>query len=311
MKKIALIAMMVIAGISTGSTAWAQAGAPHSHGRRVDLKAERESLLAADRALAEAAHARGMADGYASGFADDAVFLPVRSDVVRGRDAIQAYFRGAPFFTSLTWEPVRADVSADGTVGYTLGFGRAVTAEGDTVHARLISFWRKDADGAWKLAAHVPALNPEAPRPVPAGFGTPNDNGLAGVDHNADAAASLAAVLQADRDFAALAAARDVQVAFTTFAAPTGLVMGGPEYGPDQISASFAEAVRVGATLEWGPILGGVADSGDLGYTVGIAVSTGPNGKRYTKYLSIWQRQPDGTFKYVADGGTSRPAPAQ
>jgi ketosteroid isomerase-like protein len=179
------------------------------------------------------------------------------------------------------------------------------------MHARLISFWRKDADGAWKLAAHVPALNPEAPRSVPAGFGTPNDNGLAGAGHRADAAASLAAVLQADRDFAALAAAENVQVAFAAFAAPTGVVMGGPEYGPDEIRASFAEAVAAGATLEWGPILGGVAESGDLGYTVGLAVSNGPNGKRYTKYLSIWQRQPDGRFKYVADGGTSRPAPTQ
>lgn len=309
--KIALIAMMVIAGISTGTAASAQAAAAHSHGRRVDLKADRESLLAADRALAGAARARGLADGYAPAFTDSAVFLPVRSDVLRGRAAVQAYFRGAPFFTTLTWEPVRADVSADGTAGYTLGLGRAVTAQGDTAHARLISFWRKDADGAWTLAAHVPALNPEAPRPVPAGFGTPNDNGLAGVDHRADAAASLAAVLQADRDFAALAAAENVQVAFATFAAPTGLVMGGPEYGPDEIRASFAEAVAAGATLEWGPILGGVAESGDLGYTVGLAVSSGPNGKRYTKYLSIWQRQPDGRFKYVADGGTSRPAPTQ
>ncbi|MBV9107800.1 MAG: hypothetical protein JO306_00160, partial [Gemmatimonadetes bacterium] len=31
-----------------------------------------------------------------------------------------------------------------------------------------------------------------------------------------------------------------------------------------------------------------------------------PAGASFSKYVTIWQRQPNGKFLYVADGGTSR-----
>jgi ketosteroid isomerase-like protein len=50
-----------------------------------------------------------------------------------------------------------------------------------------------------------------------------------------------------------------------------------------------------------------IAPSGDLGCTVGEAqIATL---KRYSKYLTIWRRQADGSWKFVADGGNARPAP--
>jgi ketosteroid isomerase-like protein len=62
----------------------------------------------------------------------------------------------------------------------------------------------------------------------------------------------------------------------------------------------------------WHPIAADGAASGDLGFTVGEAVlrGRGPKGEvreRGTKYLSIWQRQPDGVWRFVMDGGNSRP----
>ncbi len=298
MKKTALLAA-ALALAATVSVADAQ---------RVDLKAARESLLAADRAHG-AASGSGLVEGFTGALADSVVFLPPRSAVITGREAVRGYLSGTPLFTRLSWEPVRADVSADGTVGYTLGLGSGALQDGTTMHARLISVWRREADGAWKVVAIVPSLNPDAPRPVPAGFGTPADNGVAGAGRGG-AAAATAAVMQADRDFAALSAARNAGVAFAAFAAPTGVVMGGPEYGPAEIGRSFEDA-PAGVALNWGPILGGAAESGDLGYTVGLATTTTPEGPRYSKYVTVWQRQPDGGWKYVADGGTSRPAPAQ
>jgi ketosteroid isomerase-like protein len=29
----------------------------------------------------------------------------------------------------------------------------------------------------------------------------------------------------------------------------------------------------------------------------------------YSKYLTVWKRQPDGAWKFVADGGNERPGP--
>ncbi|HEX9935873.1 MAG TPA: DUF4440 domain-containing protein [Longimicrobium sp.] len=294
----------------------AQAAATAAQARagswRVDLVAARAALAEADRAFAQATAARGMVDGFTSWFADSAAFLPSRSNMIRGRAAMQEYLRSAELFAALTWTTARADVSADGTAGYTLGFGTATGRDGSTLHARLITFWRKQPDGAWKVEAHVPALQPAAPRAVPDGFGTPAGNGVAGATPRLTQAAAAEAMAQADRDFAALAAATTVRNAFERFAAPTGVLMGGPEYGPAEIGGAFEGG---NGTLEWGPIAGGAAASGDLGYTIGYAVRRGtdPDGTArtgYSKYLTIWQRQPDGKWLYVADGGTSRPAPA-
>jgi ketosteroid isomerase-like protein len=62
----------------------------------------------------------------------------------------------------------------------------------------------------------------------------------------------------------------------------------------------------------WRPVAGGVAKSGDLGFTVGNAVFTGrreDGGQvvRYSKYLTVWKKQHDGDWRYVVDGGSARP----
>jgi ketosteroid isomerase-like protein len=66
--------------------------------------------------------------------------------------------------------------------------------------------------------------------------------------------------------------------------------------------------------LRWEPVLGNAAASGDLAYTVGRAVFIGKeaDGKQstdYVKYLTVWRRQVDGTWRYVTDGGNSNPGP--
>jgi ketosteroid isomerase-like protein len=62
----------------------------------------------------------------------------------------------------------------------------------------------------------------------------------------------------------------------------------------------------------WHPVAGEVARSGDLGFTVGNAVFTGRSldgspQVRYSKYLTVWKRQRDGSWRYVVDGGNARP----
>ncbi|HET7233713.1 MAG TPA: DUF4440 domain-containing protein [Longimicrobium sp.] len=298
--------------MAQGQAATAHARPARADSWRVDLAAERAALAAADQAFSQATEMRGLLDGFTSFFADSGAFLPPRSPMIRGRAAMQAYLRSSPLLATLKWQTVRADVSADGHSGYTLGFGTATGQDGNPVHARLITFWHKEADGTWRVEANVPALSPDAPRPVRDGFGTPRDNGVVGADRRVTQAAATEAVRQADRDFAAMSTARNPHDAFTAFAAPTGVIMGGPEYGADEIASAFQGGA---GTLEWGPIAASAAASGDLGYTIGYAVrripqQDGTMRTNYSKYLTIWQRQPDGKWLYVADGGTSRPAPA-
>jgi ketosteroid isomerase-like protein len=310
MKKSAVMAMMMLAAgacadASQSPVAVASAQ-PSAASWRVNLKQARQELLDADAAR-ERATAADVANGYASWLTDDSQFLPSRVDVLVGPQAARDYLRTSALFGSMQWSTVRADVSADGSAGYTIGYGTTVRRDnGATVYLRLISFWQKQADGSWKVKASTPALYTTPAGDVPAGFGTPADNGVQGAPASTS---TVDDVLQADRDFAAMSVARNAQVAFETFAAPTAVAVGEPAYGPQAIGQGLAGD---GFVLTWGPVAGGISGSGDLGYTIGYAKTQllnpdgSPAGASYSKYVTVWQRQPNGEWKYVADGGTSR-----
>lgn len=59
--------------------------------------------------------------------------------------------------------------------------------------------------------------------------------------------------------------------------------------------------------IRWKPLRADVAESGDLGYTWGVAESgpakDGPF-KPYGIYVTIWKRQADGKWKFVYDAAT-------
>lgn len=273
-------------------------------GAQTNLHAARESLRAANAAVSAAVRAEGMVRGLAPHLADSADVLIPGAALVRGRDAAAAALSASPFAGArISWEPIRVDVSADGGSGYSFGGGARANDDGTSTPARYIAFWRREGED-WKLAAFMFNQNPRPIAPPPAGF-FPEPPAMGTVAAGVDAAAALEAIKQADRDFAALAVAQNTAAAFAAFAAPDGTLLGGA-YGPQAIGAAFGG----GGTLEWGPTAGGMAASSDLGYTVGTAVQRGAEGQMgYTKYLSVWRLQPDGSWRWVVDGGNPRPGP--
>jgi ketosteroid isomerase-like protein len=69
-----------------------------------------------------------------------------------------------------------------------------------------------------------------------------------------------------------------------------------------------------GTLLTWTPVKADMAASDDLGYTYGNYVFKSKNkeGKietSYGKYMSVWKKQKDGSWKVVVDMGNSSPAP--
>ena len=129
-------------------------------------------------------------------------------------------------------------------------------------------------------------------------------------------AAPLDEMLDADRDFAAMAKAEGVPAAFAAYAAddvrmfPEG---GAPYQGRDKLIERFS-AWPEGATLSWAPMDGVAASSGDFGYTWGTYVFTaqGEDGETssYGKYVSIWRKDADG-WKFIVDIGNAGLAPEQ
>jgi hypothetical protein len=88
------------------------------------------------------------------------------------------------------------------------------------------------------------------------------------------------------------------------------LLLAAPQSPRDELLT----ADRAAARLNWAPIWGEAAGAGDVGCTAGLAEfrSSGPpGGISYSKYLTVWRRQDDGTWKFAADAGNPRPAPTR
>jgi ketosteroid isomerase-like protein len=110
-------------------------------------------------------------------------------------------------------------------------------------------------------------------------------------------ASSPAAVVAAERAFAADGLALGVKDSFLKHSAPTGIVLN-PE--PQLAQAVYGAAAGSTTRLVWWPLWAGIARSGDLGFT------TGPytvNDKPGAWYFTVWAKQPDGGWKWLFDGG--------
>lgn len=280
-----------------------------------DTEAAHDELLRADLTRADSVAKLGFAVGLSQRFTTDVIYLRDGLPILRGRNAARAIFAADSLGAgaAVRWQPVRAEVSADGHSGYSYGYaiyGRAANAT-PTLHLdRYIAFWRRDTLG-WKIAAYAETYG--APPPA---LSLPRDvagSALSDVPMPRTYGA-LEGLRSADNAFAAMATAIGSGRAFGEFAAETAQIFSAPGElitGPRAISDAFGGDDK--SSLAWYPVAGEVAKSSDLGFTVGNAVFNGRRSggapvTRHSKYLTVWKRQRDGSWKYVVDGGSARPA---
>jgi ketosteroid isomerase-like protein len=112
-------------------------------------------LIQADKDFAKAAAARG-ADGFLSFFAADGTILPKDGAPLTGTAALGGVFRktwSQPGY-SLTWTPLKAELSKSGELGYTYGTYERKRMDGGKPFVetgKYVTIWRKQRDGAWKV----------------------------------------------------------------------------------------------------------------------------------------------------------------
>ncbi len=130
-----------------------------------------------------------------------------------------------------------------------------------------------------------------------------------------DLRTAVAELMQTEKDFCRMARERGVPEAFRTFAAEDGMLLpmgDNPVKGRSAIFTAMSEGTK--CELEWSPEAADVARSSDFGYTWGKSVvrRTGEDGKpivRHGKYLTVWKRQGDGSWRFVMDIGNPSPPP--
>jgi hypothetical protein len=106
----------------------------------------------------------------------------------------------------------------------------------------------------------------------------------------------------ADLAFAADTGARGVEGWVAAFDPEGGMVRRTGRVDRAGIAEAMAPILTTGR-LDWAPIASGKA--GGLGFTVGKATftPTAPGDGWRSTYVSIWRRQPDGTWKVLFDTG--------
>lgn len=137
--------------------------------------------------------------------------------------------------------------------------------------------------------------------------GAPGPAGTGGEQEPAaDLAAAREQILEADRAWSATPP--EVEP-FLSFFAPDGYFLPPGALGvqgPDRIRPIAEDLFGMpGFVMRWTPTYADVAESGDFGFSIGLYDQrTGEEGDRVTrkgKYLTLWERQPDGTWKVRAD----------
>ena len=115
---------------------------------------------------------------------------------------------------------------------------------------------------------------------------------------------ALDEVIAAERAFAADTRERGFKQGFLATVAPDGFIFQrGPVPARPGLEA-LPDSPPPGPPLFWWPQFAGVALSGDLGFTSGGATIP-------VRYFTVWQRQSDGSWRWIYDGGppVSSPLP--
>jgi hypothetical protein len=243
----------------------------------------------------------------------EGVLLRPGLPAVYGRENIRTVLSADAAPVATNFLPLGGNVSSDLRSGYTYGIvARPEKGRSQVRLERYIAYWRRVArsDAPWRIAAYAEvgapqspevALPPAASQPSPPILPKPLD-------------AARTKVREADSLFADLAYRMGVGFAFSNTADESGVIFDSPVLivGPNAIKDYYAGRPEV--SLAWKPLFASIANSGDLGFTVGEYINTvrGPTGaavQRYGKYLTVWKRQKDGSWKFLVDAGNPSPSP--
>lgn len=119
-----------------------------------------------------------------------------------------------------------------------------------------------------------------------------------------DRGLAVASLVEAERSFSRASEGRGLREAFLAFLSRDAVV-----FRPAPVAGRpVYEKMAAGdpAVLTWEPEVAEVAASGELGYTSGPYVlrpARGAEPTAFGRYVSVWGREPDGTWKVLIDAG--------
>lgn len=284
-----------------------------------NIEKEKKNLLEKDIEIAAASAKKGILKAFYPFITSQSLLFPENGFPVYGKKACEKAMESADMSGwqgKLQWEPLFADVSAAGDLGYTHGrFKRpGTTPQGKKkmVYSYYGTIWQRDTQGTWKVMvsqglilltnlAQSPAVN----RMDTIKLG--------------DAAKQVA---EAEHAFSEYSVKHGIPEAFYHFIADDGIALSatGPPRSKESYAREIDSAKKKKETpgpkpiLKWKPFFTYAAASGDMAYNYGPYefAFTSAKGEKKTYYgcfITVWKKQPDKTWKFVFDGGQMAPGP--
>jgi ketosteroid isomerase-like protein len=120
---------------------------------------------------------------------------------------------------------------------------------------------------------------------------------------------SAGALIKADNEFSDMSAKEGMHKAFIFWFDNNGVMLrnnGYPVAGKDSLISLFSGGTDTTFILSWKPAFEKIAESGELGYTYGFYTRTLKATGVVSRgtYVTIWEKQKDGSWKFVLDTGT-------
>ena len=268
-----------------------------AHAEDVELEKAVGSLIAAEKAYGKLAGEKGFREASISVFADDAViFAP---NAVNGKK----FWREAKNDPLISWRPVFASISQSGELGYTTGpweSSKSRDVQKPDAFGDFVTIWRKNKDGAWKIALDVGLDHPQ-PQETEAQIRTsvPNSAMPHSESANTDlekAQRSFAESLKDDGADAVIDnASDDIRVYRSGQLAAVG-----KKDAEKMLAKEDAKTTRA-------PSGTGIANPVDLAYEYGEYASERDKIREHGIYLCIWRLESDGAWKIALDLQKSAP----
>ena len=266
-----------------------------------------DELLAADRAFSAASAKLDPVAGITAMLDEDAVMPQPGKGILVGKPAVTGAFKASPAFQDghVSWTPVRAGISADGTQGFTYGFLTAGAGDAAKRERKYLSYWIKRPAG-WRVVAfrqnprEAGAVSTAMLEPALPGFAASPIAVPAVIERHKE---SLAA---AEKSFSDHAQNVGLKKAFGDYGRADAMNMWGSagfKVGLDAIAENFKEEGP--ATINWSTERSFVASSGDLGVSIGTIRPNAPPKAGEPSgfpFFTVWKRDtPDAPWKYIAE----------
>lgn len=116
-------------------------------------------------------------------------------------------------------------------------------------------------------------------------------------------------LIAADSAFSAMSEREGMHKAFLYYIADSGILMRDNNYpveGRSELARVFSSGSDTALVLAWKPVYAKIGKGNDLGYTWGVWTRTLKSDSTVSRgtYLTIWELQPDRSWKFVLDVGT-------